>query len=135
IILQPGISITRGGRVKKAVYQLEQPAADSLTVIRISGDNITIDFNHSLLRGTGDPERPDMFRGIGILVENGSHITIKNLNARGYKVALLARNVTNLVLENCDLSYNYRPRLNSTQEKEDISDWMSYHQNEKDEWL
>jgi parallel beta-helix repeat protein len=25
--------------------------------------------------------------------------------------------------------------LNSTQEKEDISDWMSYHQNEKDEWM
>ncbi len=135
ITLQPGMSITQGGKVKKATYQLEQPAADSLPVIRISGDHITIDFNHSLLRGTGDPERPDMFRGIGILVENGSHITIKNLNARGYKVALLARNVTNLVLENCDLSYNYRPRLNSTQEKEDISDWMSYHQNEKDEWL
>src|SRR4029077_14128218 len=36
---------------------------------------------------------------------------------------------------NCDLSYNYRQHLNSSQEKEDISDWMSYHHNEKDEWL
>ena len=32
-------------------------------------------------------------------------------------------------------SYNYRQHLNSTQEKEDISDWLSHHQNEKDEWL
>lgn len=40
-----------------------------------------------------------------------------------------------IFLENCDFSYNYRPYLNSTPEKEDISDWMSYHHNEKDEWL
>ena len=48
---------------------------------------------------------------------------------------MLARNVEKLTLDNCDLSYNYRQHLNSTQEKEDISDWMSYHHNEKDEWL
>ena len=47
----------------------------------------------------------------------------------------MARDVTNLVIENCDFSYNYRQHLNSTQEKEDISDWLSHHQNEKDEWL
>jgi hypothetical protein len=48
---------------------------------------------------------------------------------------LLARNVEKLILENCDFSYNYRQHLNSTQEKEDMSDWMSYHHNENDEWL
>ena len=47
----------------------------------------------------------------------------------------MAIGVENLTLDNCDFSYNYRQHLNSTQEKEDISDWMSYHQNEKDEWL
>ena len=47
----------------------------------------------------------------------------------------MARNVSNLTIDNCDLSYNYRQHLNSTQEKEDIADWLSHHQNEKDEWL
>jgi parallel beta-helix repeat protein len=62
-------------------------------------------------------------------------VTIKNLKVRGYKVGLMARNVHQLTLDNCDLGYNYRQHLNSSQEKEDISDWMSYHHNEKDEWL
>ena len=50
-------------------------------------------------------------------------------------MALLAKDVTSLTLENCDFSYNYRQHLNSTQENEDMSDWMSYHHNENDEWL
>lgn len=55
--------------------------------------------------------------------------------AKGYKVTLLARNTDGLKIENCDFSYNYRQYLNSTQEKEDISDWISCYRNEKDEWL
>jgi nitrous oxidase accessory protein NosD len=31
-------------------------------------------------------------------------------------------------------SYNYRPRLRSIREREDFSDWLSYHHNEQDEW-
>ena len=72
---------------------------------------------------------------MAVFIKGGKNITIKNLKARGYKVALLARNVSNLTIDNCDFSYNYRQHLNSTQEKEDISDWLSHHQNEKDEWL
>ena len=47
----------------------------------------------------------------------------------------MAKGIEGLVIENCDFSYNYRQHLNSTQQKEDLSDWMSYHHNEKDEWL
>ena len=79
-------------------------------------------------------KQPDTFTGVAVLIE-GKNVTIKNLKANGYKIALMARSVEGIVIENSDLSYNYRPRLNSSQEKEDISDWMSYHQNEKDEWL
>ncbi|MEK7257722.1 MAG: right-handed parallel beta-helix repeat-containing protein, partial [Bacteroidota bacterium] len=38
-------------------------------------------------------------------------------------------------LLDCDFSYNWRPRLYSIREREDFSDWLSFHQNEKDEWL
>lgn len=132
--LKKGMKITRSQKIKKDVYRMDAPAGDSLSVIRIEGDHITVDFGDAVLQGNAG-SLPDGFTGVGIIISNGKHITIKNLKVRGYKVALLAVDVTNLTLENCDLSYNYRARLNSTQEKEDLSDWMSYHHNENDEWL
>jgi nitrous oxidase accessory protein NosD len=40
-----------------------------------------------------------------------------------------------LHITGADVSYNWKPRLWSGIEKESLLDWMSYHQNEKDEWL
>ncbi len=133
--LTAGMKISRDFTAKKAVYRLAAPADTSRAVILIEGDHITIDFSHAQLRSDRNPQQPDAFTGIAILIRNSRNVTIKNLGARGYKIALLARNVEKLTIVNCDFSYNYRPRLNSTQEKEDISDWMSYHHNDKDEWL
>jgi parallel beta-helix repeat protein len=130
-----GMKITRSVKLKKSIYRLDAPTDTSRTVIVITGNNITLDFAGIELRGSNKKKTPDEFFGIAILIRDGQNITIKNLKARGYKVALLARNVKQLTLSNCDFSYNYRPHLNSTQEKEDVSDWMSYHHNEKDEWL
>lgn len=134
-LLVRNMMITKSIKIKKAVYALD--AFDSLarSVIIIEGNNITIDFNNATLKGSNKQKDPDHFFGTAIIIRNSKNITIKNLKIKGYKVALLARNVEKLILDNCDLSYNYRPHLNSTQEKEDISDWMSYHQNENDEWL
>lgn len=134
VVLKKGMKLTRSARVKKMEYKLKA-AAGALPVIMVEGDNVVIDFNHAILRGNKEADLPDQFAGIGVLVQNSKNVTIKNLNAHGYKVAIKAINVDSLHLENCDLSYNYRPRLNSTQEKEDLSDWMSYHNNENDEWL
>ncbi len=130
-----GMSISRTVKMKKGTYLLPGRQDLEKGVIVIQGNNITVDFNCAQLRGTNNVQNPDGFVGVAVQVKGGKNITIKNLTARGYKVALLARNVEGLTIENCDFSYNYRPRLASTQEKEDVSDWMSYHQNEKDEWL
>ena len=105
------------------------------SVIIIEGNNIIVDFNNAILKGSNKKTSPDEFFGVAVFIKGGKNITIRNLKAKGYKVALLARDVTNLTIDNCDFSYNYRQHLNSTQEKEDISDWLSHHQNEKDEWL
>ncbi|MFZ9387196.1 MAG: right-handed parallel beta-helix repeat-containing protein [Chitinophagaceae bacterium] len=134
-MLVTGMKITRSVKIKKAVYRFEASADTSRSVIIIEGDDLVIDFNQAELRGSPAGRPPDEYAGVAIMVRNSRHVVIRNLKARGYKVALLARNSDHLVLENCDLSYNYRPHLNSTQEREDISDWMSYHHNEKDEWL
>lgn len=133
--LTQGMKITRTTKIKKGHYKIMAPDSPKEGVILIEGNNIIVDFNNAELAGTRDAGSPDRFTGIGILVQNSKHVTIRNLKARGFKIALLALHTEQLTLENCDLSYNYRPRLNSTQEKEDLSDWMSYHQNDKDEWM
>lgn len=130
-----GMKITQSVKIKRQVYKLDASLKMDEGVIVIEGDNIIVDFNNAILNGSNSKKKPDEFFGVAVLIKNGKNITIKNLKAKGYKVALMARDVSNLTIDNCDFSYNYRQHLNSTQEKEDIADWMSYHQNEKDEWL
>lgn len=133
--LVAGMKISRSVKIKRSEFRLNAPADLHKSVILIQGNNLVIDFNQAVLNGSDSKKMPDEFSGVAIIITNSKNITIKNLKAKGYKIALLARNVQQLTIENCDFSYNYRPRLNSTQEKEDISDWMSYHHNEKDEWM
>jgi hypothetical protein len=134
----PEIPLTKGLRIEqscKVITNLyEIPVSANETCITISGENLVIDFQGAELRGAPTNALPDGLTGTAIVV-SGKNITIKNCKARGYKVALYAENVENLVIENCEFSYNYRPRLRSIREREDFSDWLSYHQNEKDEWL
>lgn len=133
--LVKGMKISKTTKLRAGVYKLDGPGNMDKPVILVEGNNITVDFSQVTLKGSNNTKAPDEFTGVAVIIRNSRNVTIKNLKARGYKIALLARNVEKLRLENCDFSYNYRPRLNSTQEKEDVSDWMSYHHNEKDEWL
>jgi parallel beta-helix repeat protein len=135
-VLKKGMVIKKSIKIKKSNYRLAN--YDSLketAVIVIEGNNIVVDFSNSLLQGNLAMNEPDRFNGIAVLIKKGRNITLKNLAAKGYKIALLARDVEGLTLENCDFSYNYRQHLSSTQQKEADSDWMSYHRNEADEWL
>ena len=133
--LVAGMKITASLKIKKSIFKLDAIKNIEKPVILIEGDNIVVDFNNAELRGSNNINNPDEFFGVAILIQNSKNVTIRNLKASGYKVALMAKNVEKLTVESCDFSYNYRQHLNSTQEKEDVADWMSYHQNEKDEWL
>jgi parallel beta-helix repeat protein len=133
--LKNGMKISSSVKIKKDFYLFDANADFQTPVIEIEGNDLVVDFNDATLKGSNDKHLPDEFYGVAILIKGGKNITIKNLNARGYKVALLAGNVEGLVIEHCDFSYNYRQHLNSSLQKEDVSDWMSYHHNEKDEWL
>ena len=134
-LLVKGMKIIQSVKIKKQTYKIDAFTSLDEGTIVIEGNNITVDFNNAILIGSNLKKKPDEFFGVAILIKGGNNITIKNLKAKGYKVALLARGVSNLTIDNCDLSYYYRQHLNSTQEKEDVSDWLSHHQNEKDEWL
>jgi nitrous oxidase accessory protein NosD len=121
--------VIRPGRYEIGSGDVNRPA------IRITGDDITVDFNGAELAGGAPAGDPDTFTGTGILVDGGRRITIKNAIVRGYKVGILARRSPDLHITRNDLSYNWKQRLYSGIEKESLVDWMSYHRNEKDEWL
>lgn len=135
LALQAGLVISSDASIAPGAYSLNGSDSLGRPVIVIEGNGITVDFNGAEMIGSADKKYPNEFCGLAVLVRNSSRVTIRNLRARGYKVALMAENTDSLLVENCDLSYNYRQRLHSRLEKEDMSDWLSYHANEADEWL
>jgi nitrous oxidase accessory protein NosD len=133
--LKVGHVIDHSMVVRRGVYRLTASEDLKTPALTIRGNNITIDFNGATLAGGPETADPDSFAGVGILIDGGSNITVKNAVIRGYKVGILARHSNGLHLTGNDLSYNWKQRLYSRIEKESLVDWMSYHQNEKDEWL
>jgi len=131
--LTRGLVIDRSIAVRAGNYRLA--ATDTRPALTIRGDNITVDFNGAVLAGAAGGADPDAFAGVGILIDGGRNVTLKNAVVRGYRIAVLARRSPDLHLTGNDFSYNYKPRLYSGVEKESLVDWMSYHQNDKDEWL
>jgi len=128
--------ITESVTVSREIFSLNAPAADTAALIEIAGNNLIIDFNQAVLQGSNDQQFPDRFYGVAIRIRKGSkNITIKNAVVHGYKIAILADDVEKLTIDHCDMSYNWRQQLHSNREREDISDWMSYHSNEKQEWM
>jgi Right handed beta helix region/PA14 domain len=130
-----GMRIEQSGRAVKRIYAIQ--GADDVSgpaALTIAGDNITVDFAGATLQGSPAESEPDQRKGVGLLI-TGSNVTVKNLIVRGYKVGILGKGARALRLINVDCSYNWKQKLASTLESEDLSDWMSYHQNEKDEWL
>lgn len=135
MVPKAGQIISKTTKFAGGIYRL--PHADETgktAAIEIRGRNITVDFGGLFLEGTSPMADPDQRKGTAIRVQ-GDNITIKNLNVKGYKIGLIADGCRALKIENCDFSYNWKQKLRSTLEREDLSDWMSFHRNEKDEWL
>jgi parallel beta-helix repeat protein len=119
--LQPGMVITRSVQVVPKTYRFSGPP------IIVRGDNIVVDFRGATLEGSA--------ADTAIRVEAGRNVRLLGARIHGYKVGILARGTQQLVLENNDLSRNWRPRLFSLVEHESLVDWLSFHHNEKGEWL
>ena len=135
IELRPGLVITQSARIAPRVYRLSAPQSLDSAVITISGDDITVDFAGATMEGVPPDSNPDLARGVAIRVDGGRNVRIMNAHIRGYKVGILARHTRNLSLTDNDLGYNWKPRLYSVVEHESVIDWLSFHHNEKDEWL
>src|SRR2546423_5097934 len=129
IELKPGMVITHSVIVKSKTYHLSGPP------IIVRGDSITIDFRGATLQGTDPAAAPDVARDTAIVIEGGSKIVLANARVHGFKIAILARGTHGLGLVHNDLSDNWKPRLFSLVEHESLVDWLSFHHNDKDEWL
>lgn len=128
-------AITRSVRFAREIVTLADPHDDgSGAAITIVGDDIVVDFGGATLRGSSPDTLPDQRKGTGILV-SGRNIVVRNLSIRGYRNGIVARGCPGLVLEGIDASHQWKQHLASTPEREDLSDWMSFHQNDHDEWL
>lgn len=108
--------------------------ADGNGVVHVTGDGITVDFAGATLVGAAVGQTPDTFSGIGVRI-TGRGVTLKGARVSGYKVGVHATNAYGFVIEDCDVSNNFRLRLKSTPRAEDASDWLSPHANDDNEWL
>jgi parallel beta-helix repeat protein len=135
VSLQAGMVIDRSVTVRPGTYRLAASPDQSRPAITIRGEDITVDFNGAVLDGAADGAAPDTYAGVGIVIDGGRKVTLKNAVVRGYRVGILAWRSPDLHLSRNDLSYSWKRRLYSGIEKESLVDWMSYHQNDKDEWL
>ena len=129
-----GMVITTSVRVAPGSYRLPAPGSLDSSLIVIRGSGITVDFSGVTLIGADPDSAPDRGAGVAIRVAGGSNIEIRNARIRGYKIGILARDVRGLRLIGNDASHNWKPRLYSLIEHESLVDWLSYHQNDKDEW-
>ena len=129
-----GTVISTGMRVPPGTYQLASADREHPALI-IRGSNLTVDFSGVTLLGGKPDADPDTYTGLAVLVDGGEHVTIRNLTARGYKIGVYARRSHALHITGSDLSYNWKQRLYSVVEHESLLDWLSYHHNDKDEWL
>jgi len=86
------------------------------------------------LRGAPREQAADAFTGVGILV-SGHDVTLRGARVSGFKVGIHAVGADGLVLEDCDVSGNFRQHLRSTKAKEADEDWLDPHHDDAHEWL
>lgn len=130
-----GMVITRSTRIAPGVYNMPAPSSLDSAVLTIRGDNITLDLRGVTLVGSPVAGEPDAARGVAIRVDGGRNVTVLGATARGYRVGLLARGTQRLALRENNFSHSWKPRLFSLVEHESLTDWLSFHKNEQDEWL
>ena len=120
--------------------------ADGNGVVRVVADGITVDLGGGTLQSNlasrpeagpasgPDPVRPELFTGTGIVVAAKS-VTLRNGGVRGFKVAISGEACDGATFERIDVSDNYAQLLKSSPEKEDASDWLYPHENDRGEQL
>lgn len=133
--LRPGLVITESVRIRPGTYRLTAPASIDSALVTVRGDGIVVDLSGVRLVGTREGAEPDEAQGIAFRVEGGQGVTLRGGTVRGYRFGIVARGTRGLRIEGTDLSHGWKPRLFSQVGHESLVDWLSFHQNEKREWM
>ncbi len=111
------------------------PDSNGNGVIQVKGKGITIRFaKGSVLRGAAPGTPWDGLSGIGIRAADSPDLVLSGLRVHGFKVGVQIENCSRVLVEDLDASDNYRQRLRSTPEREDVADWLYPHDNDAYEW-
>jgi nitrous oxidase accessory protein NosD len=135
VVPRPGLVITQSVRVQPGTYRLRAPASLDSALIVVRGDDVTVDMRGVTLVGAPESADPDEAVGVALRVDGGRRVRVQGAEIRGYRVAILARGTRDLTLVDNDVSHSWKPRLFSLVQHESLVDWLSYHENEADEWL
>lgn len=131
--LHDDLELRESTNITAAEYHV--PDRNDNGAIRIKGNDLVIDGRGCTLVGSSPRGMPDEFSGRGIVIEDSARVTLRNFSIRGFKIAILAINCREIVIENCDVSKNYRQHLLSTPEAENGADWLFGHENDTREWF
>jgi parallel beta-helix repeat protein len=132
---QAGMVIEHSIRLRPGTWRLAASASLEVPLITVRGDSITVDMRGVALEGRDPDVPPDEAAGVAIRVEGGRNIRLIGGRIRGYRFAIMARETRGLEISGADLSYNWKPRLFSLVEHESLVDWLSFHRNDRNEWL
>lgn len=128
-----GVGQTRIERSCRIELGAEPRPAGHAGALVIVADGVTVELTGEL-RGAPVGAAPDSLDGVGIRV-TARNVTLRGARVSGYRVGIHALGADGLVLEDCDVSGNFRQRLASTREKEASGDWLEPHANDEHEWF
>ena len=110
VIDRDNIVVTRSVRIRPGEYRIKD--ADENGVLRITGENVVIDFQGATLAAMpvigADLSQA---QGVGIAVEGAKNVTIRNAKVHGYFFNIRAIKAPGLKLEGCDVSYSRSHRI------------------------
>lgn len=105
IHLEKGMTISESVTVLTDTFRID--GSSDNPALTIQGENIVVDFQGAVLKGSNNKSLPNEYHGIGILAK-GKNIEIKNLHLQGFYLGILATQADSLKINNSNLSYNFR---------------------------
>lgn len=131
--LSEPLYIRENRRLESQCIRVSTPSDDGAIII--DRDDVILEFNQAEIRGDTVGVTPQKYAGRGIVIRGARNVTIRGARVRGFRVGIYAEDAPNLVIENCDVSDNFRERLQSTPFQEQYADWIWPHRNDENEWL
>lgn len=128
-----GTRITQSVRIAPGTWRVPDP--EGIGVLVVAADGVVIDFAGAELVGSSGGQTADTFTGTGVRSGGFTDVTVRGALIRGYKAGVHVTGGSGHRIEGCDLSGNFRQRLSSTPDAEDLRDWLRPHDNDSNEWL